>query len=293
MQRFPVFIFCWCILFSGILQAQDLEDFVGSYTGANGRGYMQPLADAFGANLNSGLFHSAKIDSGFHFYIGFATTTALIADKQKFFTASTEGLFSPETTALAPTIFGPVNSTAVDGNAGTAYNFPGGLDLNILPVAVPQLHIGNILGTEFTLRYIAIELGDNFGKLDLLGWGVRHSISQYFKSLSLDIAVGYFQQNFDIGDVVEARSDFVGLQVGKDVGIITLYGGVGLENSTLDIAYTFDDGEVAETIEFELEGENNIRVTGGFTLNLSVVKLNADINLASQKVFTLGLGFGF
>ncbi|MDN5217003.1 hypothetical protein QQ020_33340 [Fulvivirgaceae bacterium BMA12] len=273
--------------------AQDLEDFVGSYTGENGKGFMQPLADAFGANMNSGLYHSAKIDSGFQLYIGVVTTTALIADNQKTFTATTEGLFDPETTADAPTIFGAVEGTTVEGVAGTTYNFPGGFDLNILPLAIPQLHIGNLFGTEATFRYIAVDLGDNFGKLNVFGWGVRHSISQYFNRASVDIAVGYFQETFDVGDIVEAKSSLIGIQASKDVGVVTFFGGLGFEDASLDISYEYDDGETVETIAFDLEGSNSVRFTAGLTLRLGVIRINTNINLADQTVFAAGLGFQF
>ena len=275
------------------VEAQELEDFVGNYTGENGKGFMQPLADAFGANMNSGLYHSAKIDSGFQLYIGVVTTTALIADGQKTFTATTQGLFNPETNMEAPTIFGAVEGATVEGIAGTTYNFPGGFDLNILPLAIPQMHIGNLFGTEATVRYIAVDLGDNFGKLDVFGWGVRHSISQYFNDISVDIAVGYFQEKFDVGDIVEAKSSLVGIQASKDVGVLTFFGGLGFENASLDITYEYDDGETMETIEFDLEGSNSVRFTAGLTLKLGVIRLNTNINLADQTVFAAGLGFQF
>jgi len=275
------------------IQAQDLEDFVGSYTGENGQGFMQPLGDAFGADMNSGLYHSAKIDSGFHFFIGVITTTALISNDQKTFTATTEGFFSPQRMAEVPTIFGAVEGVTVEGDAGTSYQFPGGLNLDILPIGVPQLEIGNIYGTQGTVRYIAVDLGDNFGKLTLFGWGIRHSISQYFKQAPLDISIGYFQQNFDIGNVVEANSYLAGVQAGKDVGKINFYGGVAYENATLDIEYNYDDGEQVEQIVFELEGANTVRFTAGVGLNLSVFRLFADINLSNQTVFSAGFGFEF
>ena len=273
--------------------AQELEDFIGNYTGQNGKGYMQPLADAFGANMNSGLYHSAKIESGFKLYIGVITTTALIADDQKTFTATTEGLFNPETTAEAPTIFGAIEGATVEGEAGTTYNFPGGFDLNILPLAIPQVHIGNLFGTEATIRYIAVDLGDNFGRLNVFGWGVRHSISQYFGDSKVDIAVGYFREKFDIGDIVEASSSLVGIQASKDVGVLTFYGGLGFENASLDISYEYDEGDTVETIEFNLEGSNSVRFTAGMTLRLGVIRLNTDINLGDQTVFAAGLGFQF
>ena len=38
----------------------QIEDQLSAYTGRNATGYLQPLADAFGADLNDGLFQFLK-----------------------------------------------------------------------------------------------------------------------------------------------------------------------------------------------------------------------------------------
>ena len=44
-----------------------LKEFMTYFGPTNGPLKLQPLADAFGANMNSGIFHGAKIHrSGFH-----------------------------------------------------------------------------------------------------------------------------------------------------------------------------------------------------------------------------------
>jgi hypothetical protein len=42
-----------------------------------------------------------------------------------------------------------------------------------------------------------------------------------------------------------------------------------------------------------LQGNNKIRGTLGLTLNLGPVKLNGDYSMATQSIFTVGLGLGF
>ena len=39
----------------------QINDQLSAYTGANATGYLQPLANAFGADLNTGIFRSASI----------------------------------------------------------------------------------------------------------------------------------------------------------------------------------------------------------------------------------------
>jgi len=276
------------------LHAQDLEDYVSKYTSENGKGYMQPLADAFGASINSGLYHGARIPTfGFNIYIGVETMMALIADDQKFFTATTGDPFSPATSAKTSTIFGSTTGASVTGTGGTVYNFPGGLDVSKVPLAVPQVTVGSILGTEATLRFIQVTLDDNYGKVKLFGFGVRHSISQYLPNFPIDLAAGFFIQKLEVGDIIEANAKYFGVQGSYSKSIFTFYGGVGFESANLDISYDFESGEdSASTISFDLDADNSARFTAGVAFNLLVMKLHADYNFGAQKVVGIGLGFG-
>ena len=293
MKSFIVLFTMLCIhLTSGNLHAQEFEDFVKKYTGANGEGYMQPLADAFGANLNSGWYHSAYIAKpGFQLYIGVSAMAAPIPTKNKNFTATTQGFFTPEQTAKVPTVFGNTEPVNVEGDGGTAYVFPGGLDLKNLPMAVPNLTIGSLLGTNVSLRWAAYDLGEDVGKVELLGWGVSHSLDQYLPVAPINMAVGFYTQQFTLGDIVDANSWLANLQASYQLSFITLYGGLGYENSNLDINYTYEEDN--SEIAFDLQGNNKIRGTLGLTLNLGPVKLNGDYSMATQSIFTVGLGLGF
>ena len=295
MKRFMIFPILMMSIF--LLQtlsfSQDIEDFVSKYTSENGKSYLQPLADAFGANMNSGFFHSARIEqNGFQLYVGLVTMVAPIADDQKVFTAQTEGLFYPQTTAEVPTIFGDNETVKVEGTGGTVYVFPGGFDMNAFPIAVPQISIGAIMGTEAMLRFIDIQIDENLGKLNLIGFGVRHSISQYFPDLPVDVAVGFYKQNFKLGDIIDASSFSIGAQASYTRGMVTFYGGLASESSTLDISYTYEADEDAGEISFKLEGQNSIRLTAGVAAKLGPLVLHTDFNLAAQKVVVVGLGFG-
>ncbi|NOZ60569.1 MAG: hypothetical protein GXO74_02700 [Calditrichaeota bacterium] len=295
MKRFAILtmIFGVIILFQTSCIGQDIENFVSKYTSENGKKYLQPLADAFGANMNSGFFHSAHIErNGFQFYGGIVTMFAPIADDQKVFTAQTEGLFSPPTTAEAPTIFGNSENVAVEGTGGTAYVFPGGFDMTTFPIAVPQLSFGSIMGTEAMLRFIDIKLDDNLGKLSLVGFGVRHSVSQYFPTLPVDIAVGFYKQSFKLGNIIDANSLSIGAQASYSKGILTFYGGLANESSNLNISYAYESDENGEDISFELKAKNSFRLTTGVAAALGPIVLHTDFNFAQQNVVVVGLGIG-
>lgn len=276
------------------LQAQDLADYLSKYTSANGKGYLQPLADAFGANMNSGLYYGARIEKfGLHIRVGLETMTALIADDQKVFTAKTEDPFSPAATAEAPTVFGSTKGTSATGTGNTIFNFPGGLGLSKVPILLPQVTVGSILGTEATLRFVQVNVNDDFGKIKLFGFGLRHSISQYLGKSPVDLAAAFFVQKFEVGDIVEANAKYYGLQASLSRSIFTFYGGAGFESANLDIAYTFEpESGSAQTIAFDLEAENSARFTIGLALNLLLAQVHADYNFGAQKVLAMGVGFG-
>jgi hypothetical protein len=273
-----------------VARAQKLNDFVAKYGSANGAGFMQPLADAFGANINSGIYQSAKIPlEGFHLNFGVMLMGAPITDSRKTFTATTEGVFAPQTTTEAPTIFGKTDGATITGNGGTAYVFPGGLSITTFAIAAPQLTVGSLFGTEATIRFFQAKVGDNIGTLKLWGIGARHNINQYFKDFPLDVAAGIYQQHFEIGDIVSANSTLVSVQGSYTASVLTFYGGPGVEISNMDVNYDGNSGKVT----LALRSKNNVRFTAGALLSLAFFRLYADYNLASQSAFVLGFGFGF
>lgn len=292
MTRYLGKLVMLCICLTSVnLHAQEFEDFVKKYTDANGKSYMQPLADAFGANLNSGWYHSAYIAKpGFQIYIGVSAMAAPIPAKNKTFTATTQGFFTPQQSAEAPTIFGNTNPVEVKGDGGTVYVFPGGLDLKNLPMAVPNLSIGSLFGTSASFRWAAYDIGEDVGKVKLLGWGLTHSLDQYLPVEPFHVAFGFYMQQFAVGDIVDASGWLANVHASYQLSFVTLYGGLGYENSSLDISYTYEEDN--SKVSFDLQGNNNIRATLGFTVNMGPVKLNTDYSLASQSILTVGFGLG-
>ncbi len=272
------------------IAAQDLEDYLSRYLGDNGKKYLQPLGDAFGANLNSGLYHTAHIPRmGLHIGIEVIATGALISDAQRSFTATTEAGFEPQTSLEVPTVFGDTAPVSVPGQGGTVYNFPGGYDLSVMPLAMPQITIGSLLGTEVTLRYATAKLNEEVGNIDLLGVGIRHSLSQYIPLFPVDVAASVFYQTLTVGDLLETKTHVIGLSASKTFSLFTLYGGLSHENSVMEASYEHGEGEEAETISFDLEGANSVRLTLGATLKLAIFSLHADYSIAAQKSACVGL----
>lgn len=275
--------------------AQEIEDFLAKYTSENGTGYMQPFANAFGANLNSGFMHNAYIPkNGFRLQFGLVTMSALIKDEDKTFTATTDDFFSPQTSEVVPTVFGSTESISIPGDGGTVYNFPGGLSVDMLPLAVPQLTLGSIRGTEVLVRFFAADISDEVGNLNLLGLGIRHSIDQYLpESFPVSLAVAYYWQTLSLENFVDSKTSYIGVQASFRKGPLILYGGPGYESSNMDISYTFEAGDSSEQINLELESNNSLRFTAGVALQFGPLYINTDYNLGNQNILSAGLGLTF
>ncbi len=291
-------IFLMVFLCPLLIQAQDLEDYLSKYTSDNGQLYLQPFANAFSADINSGLFHNAKIKKkGFQLYIGIVSQVAVIPSKAKTFTATIEDDYFSSTIQKeeAPTIFGVSEGPYVvsDDNNGLAMYLPGGLDMDYLPLAMPQITIGSLYGTDLTVRYISVDVED-LGDVELFGWGLRHSIDQYISVLPLSVAMGYYHQTFKVGNYVDAKTSVINIQASYNIPVITFYGGLGYETGTVDAEYTYEgSGELnGDKISFELEAEGSIRATIGLCFNLGPVKIHGDYNMANQNTFAVGLGIG-
>ncbi len=283
-------------------QEVDVNDVIGRYSGVNGNKYMQPVADAFGANMNSGLFHSAYIRPGlkFQLYFGLQTMFAYIPDASKSFKATTEGDYFPKMTVEGvPTICGDPDGKIVDGPEGTKYYFPGGFGLDYLPYVTPQLTVGSLYGTDFTLRFMSarimasrlnMEEQEWINNLRTFGWGVRHSVSQWLGNLTdMEIAVGYYRQTLSSEEYIDSRSNMLSIHVSYDIAIFTLYGGVGFESSTMILNYDRDDVH----LNFDLSGANKVRASIGATFNMGPLKLNTEYNFSKQHTLSVGLGMGF
>ena len=285
------------VLLASIPASAQIEDAMSAYTGANAEGYLEPLAQAIGADLNSALFHSAHIpEGGLHVSLEVGLMAVLFSDDDETFMATTEMGFSPETTVEAPTVVGPGGAIIVPGDGGTAFPFPGGFSLASLALAAPQLRIGSFRGTEAVIRYMAFDTGEvEIGNVDLQGYGLRHSISQYLPGLPVDIAAGIMYQRFKLGDdLIDATAFSFGAQASMSFplvfAVVEPYAGLSMDTFQMDVEYDDEDGD---PVSVEFDSRSTAHLTLGLHAQVTVVSLYGEYNLAEQSGFAFGMGFGF
>lgn len=274
----------------------SLENALKQYNGDAVKGYIQPVADLFGANMNSGFYHSAKIDQwGFHLSVDIVGMAAMVGDDQKVYSAAAPAGFAPSTFQTA-TVFGGKGTEISNAIVpGLKYKGSDGVfNTTVFPLAAPQLTIGNIYGTQAIVRYVAVpKFGeDKVPQISMWGIGARHSISQYLPSVPVDLAAGIFYDSFTAGDLINFKGLVLSAQASKSFSILTLYGGLAYESSKLNLSYTSTDPTVPASVDIQLDGANKFRFTGGLSLSLGFLKLFADANFGTVTCFSGGIGFG-
>lgn len=285
------FVLLPLLVASGRAQS-DLEKIIRQQNAENVKGYVQPIADLFGANMNAGFIRNARIpETGFNIRFDIIGMVGLVSSDQETYMAQDPwgGKFK------TATIFGKKGGSSPNPLAPTdttqAFRGSDGLfNTSIFPFATPQLTIGHIFGTEASIRYVPIPEISKLPKITLFGIGVRHSISQYFDAFPVDLAAGFLYNSFTVGDIISVKGYGFTLQGSKELAILVLYGGVQFEKSTLTLTYT---STVSGNVNVELEGSNVVRGVVGAGLNLGFLKIFADANFGAITSFSGGIGFGF
>ncbi len=278
------------------LRAQTpMENAIQQLTSQLVTGYVQPFADGAGGNFNSGLYRSANLgEDGLHIQLQIVTSGTLIGEREKTYYATPPSGY-PQTPVETATIFGG-QGTVVQGPApGLSYQFQNGqLKTPILPFAVPQLTLGTFYGTQAVVRYVPIPRIGDIPRITLAGGGIRHNFSRYLPGSPVDLTAGVFYQRLSIGDIMHASGFLTGLQAGKTFSMVSLYGGVQYQTSTLSLDYLYQGpGSTPNTrIRLDLQGRNTFSGTVGIDLNLMVLDLSADATFGRVTILTLALGFG-
>ena len=270
-----------------------VEDAISQLSGPNAKGYLQPLADLFGANMNAGAYHSAKIPrAGFNIALDLIVMGAPIGDDQKRYTAQAPTGFNPASFETS-TIFGGIGGLVNDPSGASYRGSDGIFDTQLFPLTAPQLTIGSVLGTQVVGRYVFIpKLGDNVPSSNLWGAGVIHSISQWLGGPPVDLAIGFFYNSFTAGNIITYNGYAISGVVSKEFTVFTAYGGLAYEQSTMNLKYVSTDPSVPGPVNIDLEGANTFRVTAGGLLQLGLFRLFADINIGSVTHFSGGIGLG-
>lgn len=294
-NKYRLSVFLGFLLLSTGGYAQKLNDFLDAYLGQNREGYLHPLADLVNAGSNTGLQPSARIDGQFYVRFNLTALGVMPSTAQKTFSATTEASFSPEQTATVPTVVGENTLVSVEGENGTKYTFPGGYGLKRLFWAVPQLSIGGIYGTEVSLRLLPVDFGEDFGKLSILGIGIRHDVGRYvLKKSPFALNVGYAYHKTDIGRAIAAQSHYAYVQAGLSGRRGGIFAWAGYQTGTFAVSYEYiENNHPPQAVTADLTVKKPFLGGIGAHLQLGFFSLGAGVGGPSPLTGYGTMGFRF
>jgi hypothetical protein len=272
----------------------QLEDNLLATSEENLEGYMAPLRTGLSGTMNSAIFRSGHVPkSGLTFRIGVATMAVGFDDEDEVYLPNDPVGFTAQEPTDVPTVAGDPAGAHVEGESGLVQYYPGGFDLTGFQLGVPQVSIGGIMGTRLVGRYIAIDIGDaDIGEFKYLGFGAQHSLTQYMGTPPVDVAVGVFFQDFEIGsDLVAAKALHFDVTGSKSFGILQPYIGLGYDSMELDIKVE-DEDDPEDSLDLTLDKETNFHFTAGAQLSLAFIHAFFEFNAAAGNGFALGVELG-
>lgn len=306
---------------AGALAAQDVEEELRTLSQENAQLYLRPATAGLIASMNSGLFHTARVHRPWGFDLGIRASGSFVTDDDLLFApiVPTEvefdgvaytnpwtlvdfnGTPTPHSASVAGESGNRLVPTGAYRDALTAagedparheLQLPDGVNVPVVPFAAAQVTLGLPYGTDVGVRFLpTIELGDEFGSLGSMGFTVKHSVSQHlWDEPPVDLSVlGNFQR-LEVGDYLTARSRAFGLLAGRKFLILSLYGGATLESGSVDVRYDVENltnhaalDADGTRIEFTDTFGTSPRFTGGATLHLAGLLLNADYSAGERQ----------
>ena len=275
--------------------------------------YFTPMAESFGAGLNSGWYNTAKPHSLGGFDVTFTLNTVIIPNSAETFKIGDAfGNVFESTENESPTIFGSTSNTAMyydpssaPGSDSISFNMPGGFKTPAIPLPMIQVGVGIIKTTAIDIRYMPmLNVGDNIN-VNLFGIGIKHDLLQWIPGIgdaipmSLSLQGGYTSLNTELKILeqevsLKTTATTINLVASKKLLMVTGYVGLGYNSATTTFATdaNFDLGGIQfnEKIEVAFESNKNLRTNIGLRLNMTLVTIQADYIFAEYPTATLGLG---
>jgi hypothetical protein len=296
-------------------ESQNLEELLSQVGEDYAVSYSSPFLYSFGPNANSNMYSTAHIPwTTLVFGFGVKVMTTQLNEDDQYFSKLVPNVdlstYDPAIPAgtmgdvylSGPTIFGDTGTNGriqglVNGvEVFNAETIPGLVDTRWSPLFAPEAYIGGVMGFKLTVRYLPeIDTGD-LGKTKYWGYGLQWNANGVLKTLPVDVMAGFFTQEINVGSVYESTASTFFAAASKSYTLLTVYGGIALEDSNMDVAYEFvhpTDPNLNANVAFNIEGVQDTRLTLGATLDF-LAKLNVELGLGNKLTsYSAGLMFGF
>lgn len=305
------------------------------------KAYLEPLPNGLGGGLNTGWFNSASTHKTLGFDIQVRGALAYVPETDRTFDLSSLNLqkVSPADpgATITPTAGGandqgPEVVVRDNGEEVARFNMPRGTGYHYVPSPMVQASVGLIKNTDLIVRYVPkFDIG-TYGDFQMEGFGLKHELTQWLPAsgfLPIDISVmaGYnridltanlnvdpqpgavpdpnYTGSYDNQRVRNSFDTFTAkLVVGTDLPLISLYGGLGYETSTMHLAVDGDypvpltdpttgatyTQTVTDPFSYSEDGVNEYSMFAGFKLRLLFLHIFGEYTYAEYPVANAGVG---
>lgn len=293
-NAWPAVLLCLAVLLAPAPVLAQLTENLGGLTDENFPGYLGPMNTGLSGTMNAGIFRTGHVPkTALDIHVDLIIMAVGFADEDMVYVPiDPEGFTSLEPTGV-PTVIGDPDGVIVPGEDGPSQIHPGGFNLDGFEIAAPQISIGSVFGTRALIRYFSLDLGDSeIGSFNYLGIGGQHSISQWIPDLPIDLAAGFFWQQFKVGDdVIDAKATQVNVTASKQYRYIRPYLGFGIDTIEMDAKYE-DEEDPDESFDVTLDRETNARLTAGVAASVPYFSAFFEISSAAATSIAIGLSFG-
>jgi hypothetical protein len=307
-----------------LIAQEDLGKQLSKVASQNAVNYLSPILTAWGADLNSGLYHSADLHDVLGFDVGLKVGAVMVKDEDRIFdlvlpeqiryggVTLNAGVDYDKVISGVPTALGDLSGKAVivkststfaSLRGQTIFTTPKGFNVKFASLLIPQAAVGLPFGLEVIGRFVPnIILPDDAGKVNFIGFGIRHSIDQYIPLLPVDLSIHFMTQKLTISDmndrkIVSASGIAYGIEMSKTLALLTMYGGYQIEQSEWEVDLYNPDPSLTQFVGtpvsidgFHVDGKNASRFHAGVRLLLAIINVHADYSFAAQPVIAAGVG---
>ncbi len=281
-----------CLLTTNLIRSQgsSIKEYLDSYIGENAKPYVQPLADLFASNLNTGIWEWSNFDKKFFIRFKLQAMVSIPSSAMRTFQGTTTGDFHPQQTLTVPTIIGDKGEIFLQGADTTFYVFAGGYDLKRMTLGTPQLTVGGFLNSEVSVRFLSFPLGEDIGRVRFIGLGFRHSLTGYFDHPPVDFSVGYFYHHITASTYLYSDQSLITAHLGKSGKIFSGQLMVGYQTSHSKVHYNYQDGDLNYDVNLYLNNNNPWIMEANVGMRLGPVFASAAVSYARHATVTIGGG---
>ena len=209
---------------------------------------------------------------------------------------------------------------------------PPGVNISSLMAAVPQFEIGSLYGTEALVRFIPpVEIDKNVGKFAFWGFGLKHSLSQYFPERWFDLAAQVVYQGTNLTNTVgltesKLEADATiwsgNIHASKELwDVVAVY--TGLNYETIDVTSTYSyvlpqeiqialgllpqppapgqpsvptpeqPGDTQTQVSVVNVQNTNVKWTIGATAHYANVRISVDYSVSAFNILSAAVSYSF